>query len=106
MVDWYSSATQLNKKPQDVQAASFMPAIGSEVLEIFNNFNSSGDQQKDVAFLKTKFEASFTPKTNISFERYNLFKMVQKENGVFDEFPDNITHMLEYVNLGHQTIVY
>lgn len=84
--EWYAIATQLAKKPKEVQAASFMAIIGPDAIQIFNTFNLTSEQQKEINIIKQKFQEYFIPKSNISFERYQFFKIVQQEDETFDEF--------------------
>lgn len=84
--EWYATAVQLNEKPKEIQAATLMAAIGQEAIQIFNSFNLTEEEQKDITVIKAKYNKYFLPKINVSFERYNFFKAVQKENETFDEF--------------------
>ncbi|KAF5282886.1 hypothetical protein FQR65_LT14189 [Abscondita terminalis] len=84
--EWYAIAVQLYDKPPEVQAATFMATIGQEAIRIFNSFNLTERQQKNIIEIKDKYNNYFIPKINVSFERYNFFKVVQKENESFDEF--------------------
>lgn len=84
--NWYATASQLSKKSAEVQAATFMAVIGPEAIQIFNNFNLTEAEQKDIEQIKNKFQEYFIPKINVSFERYNFFKIVQKEDEPFEEF--------------------
>ncbi|CAG9823897.1 unnamed protein product [Phaedon cochleariae] len=63
-----------------------MATIGPEAIQIFNNFNLTEAQQKDIAVIENKFKEYFIPKINVSFERYNFFKIVQKEDEPFEKF--------------------
>lgn len=65
-----------------MRAAKFIAIIGPEAIQIFNNFNPIEEEKKDIATRKRKFESYFSPNINVSFERYNFFNAVQKE----DEF--------------------
>lgn len=84
--EWYAIATQLNKKAKEVQAATFMTTIGPDAIQVFNNFNLTPQQQTDVEIIKEKFKNYFIPKINLSFERYNFFKITQKEGETLDDF--------------------
>lgn len=77
---------QLEKKPAGVQAATFIAVIGPDAIEIFNSFNLSDTEKNNLQIIKDKFKEYFAPKTNISFERYILFKIEQNANELFNEF--------------------
>ncbi|KAJ8707826.1 hypothetical protein PYW07_011503 [Mythimna separata] len=82
----YAIAVQLDKKPAEVQAATFMAVIGPDAIEIYNSFNLSDENKNNLQIIKDKFKEYFAPKTNISFERYVFFKIVQNEDEQFNEF--------------------
>uniref|UniRef100_A0A1Y1JW88 Tick transposon n=1 Tax=Photinus pyralis TaxID=7054 RepID=A0A1Y1JW88_PHOPY len=84
--EWYETAVQLQEKTAEVQAATFMSTIGPDAIHIFNSFNLTAAQQKDIKTIKDKYNNYFIPKINVSFERYNFFKVTQKESETFDEF--------------------
>lgn len=83
---WFEVATGISNKPQDVQVATFMSSIGSEAVEIFNTFGCTEAQMANLAEIKQLFQTYFTPKTNVTYERYNFNRMVQEEGESFDEF--------------------
>ncbi|XP_041983368.1 uncharacterized protein LOC121736323 isoform X2 [Aricia agestis] len=84
--EWYAIAIQLDKKPAEVQAATFMAVIGPDAIEIYNSFNLSDANKNNLKIIKERFGEYFTPKTNISFERYIFFKIEQNEDEHFNEF--------------------
>lgn len=100
--EWYATAVQLNKKPSDVQAATFMAVIGSEAIEIYNSFALDDADKNNLQVIKEKFKDYFAPKTNISFERYIFFKIEQGEDEQFNEFLTRIktqASKCEFINL-------
>lgn len=84
--EWYATAIQLDKKPENVQAATFMSVIGPEAIDIFNSFNLSDAEKGKISTIKEKFKNYFEPKRNVSYERFIFFKIVQKDDEPFDEF--------------------
>lgn len=84
--NWFSIATQLNKKPPEVQAATLMATIGTEAAIIFNTFNLTQEEQLDIEVIKAKFSARFNPISNTTNKRY-VFNILKQEKGeTFDEF--------------------
>lgn len=81
--NWFSIATQLNKKPPEVQAATLMATIGAEAAVIFNTFDLTltDEEQLDIKVIKDKFSAHFNPKSNTTYERY-VFNILIR---IFDE---------------------
>lgn len=83
---WFETATEMNRKPQNVQIATFMSSIGTDAVIIFNTFGCSDEELANVDLIKQRFRAYFAPKTNITYERYLLNLMAQEEGESFDEY--------------------
>lgn len=83
---WFACATQLNEKAQEIQAATFMAAIGSDAAAIYNTFGLTEAEQKDIKIIEKKFEDHFSPQANVIFERFTFNEMTQQEGECFDEF--------------------
>ena len=84
--DWFSTATQLSEKSPSVQAATLMSAIGDDCIRIYDTFGLRPDEESDLAVIRAKFDEYFTPKSCITYERYNFNKLVQVEDEPFDSF--------------------
>lgn len=84
--NWYATAIQLNKKPDEVQAATLMTSLGPEIINIYNSFSLSDNEAKKINVIKQQFETHFNPEVNVSYERLNFFKATQSENESFDDF--------------------
>lgn len=84
--EWYAIATNLQAKRPEVQVAIFMSVIGSDAAVIFNTFNLTVDESKDLKTIKEKFTSYFVPKVNITYERYIFNKCKQGPDETFDEF--------------------
>lgn len=84
--EWFEVATRIDRKPQNVQVATFMLCIGAEAVTIFNTFGLEGAQLQQIATIKTRFREYFTPKTNVTYERYTFNKLTQVDGETFDEF--------------------
>lgn len=82
----YATAIQLEKFNPEMQAATFMTIIGPDAITIFNTFALSQEEQKNIDTIINKFETYFTPKVNLTYERYTFNKMKQEETGNFSEF--------------------
>ncbi|KAL4721604.1 hypothetical protein ACJJTC_011657 [Scirpophaga incertulas] len=67
---WYEVATNLSKKPPEVQVAVFMSAIGPDAAVIYNTFNLTLVEEKSLDTIKARFTRYFTPKANETYERY------------------------------------
>lgn len=83
---WFEIATNTTQKPQNVQVATFMSSIGSEALVIFDTFGCSEADLASLDVIKARFAQYFTPKVNITYERYKFNSMVQQDGEKFDDF--------------------
>ncbi|UYV65235.1 hypothetical protein LAZ67_3003668 [Cordylochernes scorpioides] len=78
---WYETATEMKKKEPEVQVASFMTIIGSDVYhKIYRTFVLSPEETKKVEEIKKRFTNYFLPKKNYTMERYNFNKLQQSMN--------------------------
>lgn len=83
--EWFEEATRLDRKSQKVQIGTFMSCIGADAVTIFNTFGLEGPALQ-LGTIKERFSAYFTPKTNVTYERYTFNKLNQAEGETFDEF--------------------
>lgn len=79
--DNYATAVELEKKSEEIQAATFQTVIGAENEAILETLNVSEDEFKSIAALKKKLTDYFAPKTNTFYERYLFNKLHQSERG-------------------------
>ena len=86
--NWFEIATQLIRKPAEIQAATFMSVMGPEAINIYNTFNLTAAEQIDVTAIRTAFENYFTPNLNVTYERY-IFNRIKQESG--EQFEDFLT---------------
>ncbi|KAJ8885184.1 hypothetical protein PR048_011380 [Dryococelus australis] len=90
--DWYSIATNLKKKSSRVPVSTFMTVIGQDAAKIYNIFTLTEKEESDNEVIKEKFYAYFSPKANLTYERYIFNKFVQVEGQPFEEFLTAITN--------------
>ena len=84
--DFYSTATQLSTKPKEVQAATFMSAIGPAATIIYNTFYLNADDSKDLKKVTERFDEYFSPKPNEIYTRYLFFNLMQGKLETFDSY--------------------
>ncbi|GBO01190.1 hypothetical protein AVEN_223882-1 [Araneus ventricosus] len=91
-------ATSLNAKPESQKVMILLHVIGEECLEIYNTFDevSSASMNEILA----KFEAYFIPQRNITYERQNLFLLVQREGQAVDDFITELRMQLRNCDYG------
>lgn len=98
--NWYAIATQLNRKPNAVQAATLMASMGMEAAAVFNTFNLNDEQQENIELIKTRFTEYFTPRSNLTYERY-LFNSMHQEGGEnFDNFTTRLKTQIKKCEFG------
>lgn len=98
--NWYSTAVQLQRKAPEIQAATLMSSLGLEAAEIFNTFNLTEQEETNVTVIKQRFTAYFTPRTNITYERYMFNRLHQEENESFDSFITKLKTQIKKCNFG------
>uniref|UniRef100_A0A0A9WUB5 30S ribosomal protein S7P n=1 Tax=Lygus hesperus TaxID=30085 RepID=A0A0A9WUB5_LYGHE len=84
--DWYVIASRLDNKREEIQVATFMSALGPDVIDIFNSFDLNDEEAYDLELIKNKFEEYFVGKTNVTYERYLFNKITQSDCQSFDDF--------------------
>lgn len=84
--EWFEIATNMQAKAQNVQVATFMSSIGTDAVQIFNTFGCTPEELANLDTVKGRFRTYFTPKTNITYERYMFNRMAQEDGESFDEF--------------------
>lgn len=96
--EYFETATGLSEKPENIQLATFMSAIGYTAIQIFNSFPTTAEDT--VALVKGKFEKYFTPKLNITFERFKFHKIMQEEGETVDEYMTRLRLQANNCNFG------
>ncbi|KAG8170504.1 hypothetical protein JTE90_016398 [Oedothorax gibbosus] len=82
--EWYALVAELDKKAANVQVVIFMSAIGQDAINVFNTFPE--DKRVDLKLLITEFNNYFTPKVNITYERFVFNQVIQVAGQKFDDF--------------------
>lgn len=83
---WYATTTELDSKPQHIQAATLLSCIGEDCIRVMDTFGLTDAQERDVKILKEKFDSYFLPKSCLTYERYIFGKIVQNAGEQFDPF--------------------
>lgn len=83
---WFEIASNINQKPQNVQVATFMSTIGTEAVLLFNTFGCTAVEIASLEAIKLRFNTYFTPKINLTYERFQFNRMNQEEGEIFDDF--------------------
>ncbi|KAB0796868.1 hypothetical protein PPYR_10929 [Photinus pyralis] len=82
----FLEATEYTKKSGSVQVAMLLNTIGDDGLQLFNTFNLSNEDRKDIGKVLQCFEDHCIPRKNQVFNRYKFFNRNQAEGESFDNF--------------------
>lgn len=88
--EWYEIASELEKKSNKIQCATFMVSLGPEGIPIYNNFEINDEDKDKLTVLKQKFSDFFVAKKNLTFERFTFNKMRQENGESFNDFYNKI----------------
>ncbi len=66
----YALATELNKKPGEVQVSVLLTVIGVEAHKVYHTFQLTEEEKKNVKSVLDTFEKYCMPFKNTAFERY------------------------------------
>ncbi|KAK4881347.1 hypothetical protein RN001_004666 [Aquatica leii] len=78
----YLKATELDKKPEDLQCAQLLHLIGEHCYKIYTTFKLLEDEQNKLEPLIEKFEKHFLPQENTTYERYKFFMLKQGTSSI------------------------
>ena len=94
--DNYALATELNKKSEGVQVATFLTIIGEESWDVYSTFSwaEEGDAKKLKSVLD-KFTEYCEPRKNIPFEQYRFNQRVQEAGETYDQYRTALRKLAE-----------
>ncbi|KAK9746924.1 hypothetical protein QE152_g5733 [Popillia japonica] len=73
---------------------------GEEAVVLFNTFNLTADEKKDIDKIINAFENYIQPRKNIIYDRYVFYNRNQKENETFDVFLKDIKRLADMCEFG------
>ncbi|KMQ86101.1 hypothetical protein RF55_15020 [Lasius niger] len=83
---YYSIATELNKKSEEVQAATLIATLGQSALRVINNLGITDVEKKVPEIILDKLTAYFAPSRNKTYERCQFHRIKQQQTESFEEF--------------------
>ena len=93
-------ASELTKKPEETQTATFIYSMGEDADDIFSTFPLTAEDRKVYNTVISKFESNFIIKRNVIFERAKFNQRIQQENEPVDAFITDLhtlaQHCLSY----------
>jgi hypothetical protein len=87
----YMTATESDKKSDEIKKALLLHCVGEEILGIFNTLNKDDANYEDS--LKA-LEDYFMPKSNVTVERHNFYMRTQSESEDFNSFYNDIKKLV------------
>ena len=82
----YSVASELTKKDEKIQIATFLHVAGIPAQKVHETFTFTNDEKDKIEPLISKFEAYCEPKKNTTVCRYLLNSRLQHESESFTDF--------------------
>ena len=71
----FSTASELSRKDEQTQVATFLNVVGTDAIEVYDTFNLSDSVTLDE--ILQQFDEYCEPKKNIVFERYKFWSRKQ-----------------------------
>ena len=100
--DLFLTASGATAKPEATKCAMFLHAIGDEALKVFNSFNLTESEQKNLSIIKQKFVEYCTPRKNVVYERYLFGKMCQSVGETVNAFVTSLRLRAKSCEFGEQ----
>ena len=73
--DCYMMATERDKMAGVIQVATLLTLMGPEAMDVYRSFDWGSEAQKhDISQVIEKCARYFTPRTNLTYERYTFLQ--------------------------------
>ena len=89
----YVIASELDKKSEEVQAATLKTLMGPQWKKILTGLKLSDDKLKDPKEITAALEAVFVVKHNVLYDRSLFYSAVQQQHDTVDQFVDRLRHL-------------
>ena len=96
----YKIASRLNKEPKELRAATLLTCIGPAAMEVFDGFEFSEGEDKNIDTILQKFEEYCVGTTNEIYERYKFNSRVQEDGESIDKFITALRRLAKTCNYG------
>ncbi|XP_038075960.1 uncharacterized protein K02A2.6-like [Patiria miniata] len=96
----YAMATELQKKPEPVQCATFLHVAGPAAQRVYATLTFADDEKDKLQVLKAKFKQYCEPKRNLSVLRYMFNSRNQKVDEPFDTYLTNVKCLVRECEFG------
>lgn len=96
----YAIATGLDKKPAEIQVATFLSVIGRECLKIFTRLDIEETDKSDVKKILEALDKHFEPESNVIYERFVFGSASQEINESIDQYVCRLRHLASNCKYG------
>ena len=86
----FKIATELDKKPDAVQAATLKTLLGDDCRHILRNLALTAEQDTSSEQIIRSLDSHFVRKTNILFERFQFYNVTQLKNETVSQYVDRL----------------
>ena len=93
-------ASELTKKPEETQIATFIYSMGEDADDIFSTLPLTAEERKVYNTVISKFESHFIIKRNVIFERAKFNQRIQQENEPVDTFITDLHTLAQHCSYG------
>ena len=93
-------ASELTKKPEETQIATFIYSMGEDADDIFSTLPLTAEERKVYNTVISKFESHFIIKRNVIFERAKFNQRIQQENEPVDAFITDLHTLAQHCSYG------
>ena len=100
--DLFITASGASDKPEATRVAMFLHALGDAALKVYNAFELSDDERKDLSVIKRKFRDYCTPRKNVVYDRFQFGKLTQAVGETVDAFVTTLRLRAKTCEFGDQ----
>lgn len=100
--DIFSVAAGVDKLSEAVKIATFLNAVGTEALEVYQTFDLDADSKTKYSKVIKSFEDFCSPKKNQVFERFTFYNRNQGEREPFENFLTDLKKLARSCEFGEQ----
>ena len=101
--DWtyYEIVSKIDNEDDVVRVAHLLNVIGRDTQELFETFNLSADDLKDVTKVLKVFETRCVPVSNVIYERYMFNKRIQEAGESVEHFITDVIKLADHCQYGN-----
>jgi len=100
--DLFITASGASEKSEATRIAMFLHALGDAALKVYNAFDLSNDEKKQLNVIRTKFRDYCSPRKNVVYDRYQFGKLTQVVGETIDAFVTTLRLRAKTCEFGDQ----